>query len=85
MWLGWDPIGVTAMKDWPRDEYEAYLGPTIRLLEGSASLEKLEEYLGSVELERMGLSDSATARMGRRVFAARLREWYAQKWASSTV
>ena len=34
LWCDWDPIGVmpSAESDWPLDEYDAYLGQTLRLL-----------------------------------------------------
>ena len=27
-WIKYDPIGVMDSFDWPRDEYDAYVGPT---------------------------------------------------------
>jgi hypothetical protein len=85
LWNDWDPIGVTALSDWPRDEYDAYLGPSLRLLESGASLQALRDYLADVELNRMGLSESPQAQKARLQFAAKLREWYEKHWAGSTV
>jgi hypothetical protein len=85
LWCRWDPIGVTSMPDWPRDEYDAYLAPTLRLLESGASLQKIISYLMGVELDRMGLSETPKARSKRRAFAADLREWYETRWASTSV
>ena len=65
LWCKWDPIGVMGLPDWRRDEYDAYLGPTLRLLEAGASIEKLASYLAEVELERMGLSDTPEAQKAR--------------------
>jgi hypothetical protein len=73
------------LPDWRRDEYDAYLGPTLRLLEAGASIEKLASYLAEVELERMGLSDTPEAQKARLAFAARLQEWYATDWPATTV
>ena len=61
LWCQWDPIGIMTMSDWPRDEYDSYLGPTLRLLESGASLQKIIEYLMTVELDRMGLSETPRA------------------------
>src|SRR5687767_9112915 len=85
LWCKWDPIGVMAMPDWPRDEYDAYLGPTLGLLERGASLEDVAGYLADVELNRMGLTETPTARSRRVAFAAELREWYDKNWAESYV
>jgi hypothetical protein len=51
LWNEFDPIGVMGMEDWPRDEYDSYLGPTLRLLEQDASLEEIQKYLAFVTLE----------------------------------
>jgi hypothetical protein len=85
LWCKWDPIGVVGLKDWPRDEYDAYLGPTLRLLEGGASLEEIVSYLAEVELGRMGLSDTPEAQKARVAFAERLLNWYAMDWPATTV
>jgi hypothetical protein len=83
LWCAWDPIGVMSMLDWPRDEYDAYLGPTLRMLESGASLQEISAYLEWAELDHMGLSDNEQARSHRLVFAAKLREWYQKHWADS--
>ena len=85
LWCSWDPIGVMGLKDWPRDEYDAYLGPTLRLLEGGASLEEIVRYLAEVELGRMGLSETPDAQKSRVAFAGRLLDWYAKEWPATTV
>lgn len=83
LWNDWDPIGVVA--GGPDDEYDMYLGPTLRLLEGGASVYELQRYLAHVTLERMGLTDTPEARMGRDQFAKRLRNWYDASWPGSRV
>lgn len=85
LWCKWDPIGVMSMPDWPRDEYDSYLGRTLRLLESGASLQVISEYLAQVELEHMGLSDTKPAKSNRLAFAVELREWYEKHWAGSRV
>jgi hypothetical protein len=51
----WDPIGIA---DEPRaqDEYDAYIGPILRLLAGSEARVRVSDYLMRVERERMGLA-----------------------------
>ena len=85
LWNEFDPIGVMGMPDWPRDEYEAYLGPTLRFLEANAPIEDLQKYLAEVTLEHMGLGESPQFEMSRRQFAKRLRDWYEQSWAGTHV
>jgi hypothetical protein len=85
LWNEFDPIGVMSMSDWPRDEYEAYLGPTLRFLEARAPIEDLQKYLAEVTLEHMGLSETPQFEMARRQFAKRLREWYQASWPDTHV
>jgi hypothetical protein len=85
LWNQFDPIGVMGLEDWPRDEYESYLGQTLRLLEQNASLEDIHKYLAMVTLEHMGLSESPEFEMSRRAFAKRLRDWYEDKWPDTHV
>ena len=59
LWLWWDPIGVSAMPE-AADEYDAYLAPTLRLLERNASSAELAAFLDSVAYGRMGLSGVTT-------------------------
>jgi hypothetical protein len=84
MWCEWDPIGVMGLPTWPRDEYDAYLGPTLRLLESGAPLEEITLYLAEVEVGRMGLGDTPQAQDARRAFAMRLRKWYQTEWPATT-
>jgi hypothetical protein len=85
LWCKWDPIGVMSMPDWPRDEYDSYLGPTLRLLENGVSLQEIATYLAVVTLEHMGLKETAAANSSRLAFAVELREWYKKNWAESYV
>ncbi|NYF78799.1 hypothetical protein [Granulicella arctica] len=52
----WDPIGVMADPEWPRDEYDSYIGEVFELLVSNASTEELMDYLFEVVNERMGMS-----------------------------
>jgi hypothetical protein len=74
LWCEWDPIGVMSMPDWPRDEYDAYLGPTLRLLEEGGLVQQLEDYLAKIELGHMGLSESDNRRASRKSFAQKLKK-----------
>ncbi len=85
LWIEFDPIGVMGLEDWPRDEYDSYLGPTLRLLEQGASLEEIQKYLAFVTLEYMGLNETSQAEKSRRAFAIRLRDWYTEKWPGTHV
>jgi hypothetical protein len=81
LWRRWDPIGVFAIDaEWPKDEYDAYLGPSLRLLESGSSSDALVDFLADVELNRMGLSDTAEAKNSRAQFAAGLQEWFNGRW-----
>ncbi len=78
----WDPIGVTSLSDWPRDEYECLAGPLLRLLEASASQSEIAGYLrGEIE-NHFGLDPS---RYDFLVVAARLQAWFAERWSGSHV
>ena len=83
LWCEWDPIGVMPIPDWPRDEYDGYLGATLRLLESGASQEKIAEYLSEIVLQHMGLSETELARSRRLAFAAELQGWYERHWSES--
>ena len=80
LWCEWDPIGVMSHDDWPRDEYDSYLGPTLRLLEADASADEIIKYLAYVEIEYIGLSDTISASIQRQEFAQKLQNWYSTKW-----
>ena len=73
LWNEFDPIGVMDDPSAPRDEYDAYVGPTLRLLEAGAGVEEIADYLESVVGERMGLKpDRAEAER----FARLMEAWF---------
>jgi len=41
----WDPIGVMADPEWPRDEYDGYIGRVFELLVTGGSDKEIIEYL----------------------------------------
>jgi len=79
LWNAWDPIGVAS--DANDDEYNAYLAPTVRLLERDSPIEEIVNYLKWVTNEQMGLSQSS----GHIKFAEQLRDWFSTKWAGTRV
>lgn len=85
LWCEFDPIGVVSSSSGLDDEYDAYLGPSLRLLERGATVDEIASYLGRVTLDHMGLGDSLEAATARRRFAHRLREWYSTHWPDTTV
>jgi hypothetical protein len=41
----WDPIGVMDDPEWPRDDYDCMVGPSLRMLEAGASAADIADYL----------------------------------------
>ena len=80
LWNEWDPIGVV-IGNGPDHEYDAYLAPTLRLLERDASTEEIVGYLKWVTLEHMGLSQVAEPE----AFAERLCQWFKSNWRGTRV
>jgi hypothetical protein len=59
----WDPIGVMDDPDWPRDEYDSYIGEVHGFLERGESEEFIARRLCFIEDKKMGLgSPTASAR-----------------------
>jgi hypothetical protein len=52
----WDPIGVMSDPEWPRDEYDGYIGRVFELLVLGGSDEEICEYLVWASNVNMGLS-----------------------------
>jgi len=76
LWCEWDPIGVTVDPDWPRDEYDNYLKPTLRLLKSGASNQEVVAYLTNVIGEHMGLGQKGIENSNPSLFAEKLRDWF---------
>ena len=55
----WDPIGVMSDPDWPRDEYDGYIGQVFELLVLGGSDNDIRDYLLWASNERMGLAGTA--------------------------
>jgi len=56
LWEKWDPCGVSDAPE-ARDEYHSYLPQVFGLVMRGCDVKEIEEYLRSVEVERMGLSE----------------------------
>ena len=50
----WDPIGVMGDPEWPRDEYDTYVGVISRSLASDESVEFIARQLCSIEETMMG-------------------------------
>lgn len=50
----WDPIGVMGDPEWPRDEYDTYIGVIYRSLASGESAEFIAGQLSSIEETMMG-------------------------------
>ena len=51
----WDPIGVKDDPEWPRDEYDSYIGEIYRYLARGESPEFIARHLRFIEETAMGL------------------------------
>jgi hypothetical protein len=51
----WDPIGVMDDHDWPRDEYDSYIGEIYRYLARGEPVEFIARHLCVIEEKLMGL------------------------------
>jgi hypothetical protein len=61
----WDPIRVMDDPEWPRDEYDGYVGQIFSFLEREESAEFIAHHLCFVEEKVMGLGAvQPAARMG---------------------
>jgi hypothetical protein len=78
LWCQWDPIGV--VDGGIEDEYDAYLGPTLRLLEEDTSVEKIAEYLTHVVGDEMSMGKSGIAFSRPAEFAKKLKHWYSETY-----
>ena len=85
LWLEWDPIGVTALPDWPRDEYDAYVGRSMRFLEDDAPSSEISKYLTYIVGEYMGLGRLGVEHSNPSAFAETMIEWFRRDWPNTYV
>jgi len=76
LWNSYDPIGVMADPNAPRDTYDSYVGPMIGLLEGGAPVPRIVRYLYTVN-DNIGLQFDAEEAIQ---FAVRVKNWFQFKW-----
>jgi hypothetical protein len=57
----WDPIGVMDDLEWPRDEYDSYIGQIYRYLARGESAEFIARHLCFIEDSAMGLGKLQTS------------------------
>jgi hypothetical protein len=81
LWCEWDPIGVLEDPDWPRDEYDDYLRPTLKMLQSGAGVGTIAQYLNSVVGESLALGETGVMSANPILFAAKLRDWFDAEWA----
>jgi hypothetical protein len=80
LWCGWDPIGCPDSPNWPHDEYDSYLEPSLSLLQRGASMREVTEYLEWAAYRNMGLSLIGTPPA---TFAAQLVAWWEARLAGA--
>ena len=86
-WNAYDPIGVydppSALEDpeTPLEEYEAYVGPTMRLLEQGASAGQIVDYLKDVSAH-MGLDFDQNRALHH---CAEWKRWFQDRWPNTVV
>jgi hypothetical protein len=78
LWNNFDPIGVyTEDADWPDDEYESYIIPTLELLENNATFDQLYNYIHSLVTTHMGMEQIKNEYITH--FVQILQKWYSLK------
>jgi hypothetical protein len=85
LWNKWDPIGVLPAMGGPLDEYDSYLGPSLRLLEQGASPNEIEGYLEEIIGNHMGLGTHGVNYVRTTAFATKLSSWFSSRWPGSHV
>ncbi|MGR8940622.1 MAG: hypothetical protein ACU83V_06990 [Gammaproteobacteria bacterium] len=82
LWNAWDPIGVAC--EAIQDEYDAYIAPTLKLLEDGCSREEIEAYLTLIVRDYMGLGEEGVRQSNPGAFAQKVMAWYQDKrpWPS---
>lgn len=81
-WTLWDPIGLKYLleegNDSVADEYDSYLLQAAGRLWNGASVEEVTNYLVTVELDHMGLSDAPGVRPKARETVNALSEYVSE-------
>ena len=85
LWNEFDPIGVMSSEDWPKDEYETYVGGCMKLLQEEASAEELEAYVKWAVYEYMGLSVHEKLESDIKSFIPKMQAWFNENWKNTYV
>ncbi len=83
IWNEFDPIGVVDAVD---DEYDMYVGPTLRLCEEGKGPEAIRTYAEFVVYDRMGFRrpfQNKDEQIKR--FSERFHAWYLASWSDTIV
>ncbi len=83
LWNQYDPIGVMGYPNSPKDEYDSYVGWTMRCLEQNVSLNDIVDNIEEIVREGMGLSHFD--RNEANLYAQRMIDWYRDKWEGTYV
>lgn len=75
----WDPIGLKAVADAPRDEYDHYAGQLMRRLRTGATADEIAAVLNGFRSD-MGLEPAAEPPLE---LARRIHAWYARSTTSA--
>jgi hypothetical protein len=73
----WDPIGVMDDPEWPKDEYDRYIGQLYSFLERGESADFIARHLCFVEEKEMGLG--AVQPAARLEVAMKLKSLFAER------
>ncbi len=74
----WDPLGVMVDPEWPRDEYDCFVGPVASLLERDAPLADIAAFLQNELQDHFGLDP---ANYHSSAFALKLKSWFKENWS----
>jgi len=75
MWNLWDPLDVKPAAGGPSDEYDAYVGHTLKLLEDGEAASEIADFLSFVAVDQMELDEEEFAELQPEEFSARLQAW----------
>ena len=83
LWCQRDPIGVMDQPNWPRDEYDTYVGRSMRMLESNATDDEFTEYLNYIVGEYIGLGKAGIEFSKPSEFVKTMRNWFESNWEGS--
>jgi hypothetical protein len=84
LWNEYDPIGCMTVGA-PADEYEAYVGQMMRLLERDAPVHEVYAYVKREVTGHMGVTWHVDLDVRTVLFAHQCRDWFDQGWRGTIV